>query len=227
MVTGSDDGTIALWDWVSGTREHTLIGHEAPVTAVAFTPSGDRIVSGDRHGRVLVWSTARAELIAQRASYGNRITSIEFGSGITRDALVCDSDYHVRLLDLDTGHTTTVFRILGAMRAAFVPFWDRVVVARCFDAELWNLWNPSGPTRKFQPRSSGFVHHIGFLDSKHLVTAGNHGDISIWYIESGHELAHFPPRGALDAMAVTSDGRIVCVPGFEGQACSILRVERP
>ncbi len=46
LVSGSDDGTIRMWDMTSGSCQHTLIGHNDPVRSVCFSPCGTKIVSG-------------------------------------------------------------------------------------------------------------------------------------------------------------------------------------
>src|SRR5215470_16487723 len=43
MVTGSLDGTVKLWDTVSGLLIRTFFGHSASVQSVAFSPDGEKI----------------------------------------------------------------------------------------------------------------------------------------------------------------------------------------
>ncbi|KAG0697559.1 WD40-repeat-containing domain protein [Suillus ampliporus] len=56
ITTASDDKTVRLWS----TKTHQQIGkpleHTAFVYCVAISPNGDLLVSGDREGKVLVWS---------------------------------------------------------------------------------------------------------------------------------------------------------------------------
>ena len=56
LAIGHADGTITLWD--VATRSPLggpLLGHDAPVTALAFAPDGAQLVSGDDTGAVLRW----------------------------------------------------------------------------------------------------------------------------------------------------------------------------
>ena len=48
------DGVIRLWD-LAGKELAKLEGHEDEVTAVAFSPDGQWLVSGSRDGTALVW----------------------------------------------------------------------------------------------------------------------------------------------------------------------------
>jgi len=54
-VTASWDTTLRLWTVPGGAELRTLRGHAGPVTAVAFSPDGARLVSGGEDRRVVVW----------------------------------------------------------------------------------------------------------------------------------------------------------------------------
>ena len=54
VVSGSDDGTVKVWDLNSGQEERTLSGHGGGVMALALTGDG-RVVSGSYDGTVKVW----------------------------------------------------------------------------------------------------------------------------------------------------------------------------
>lgn len=46
LVSGSWDGTVRLWETTSGELSNTLVGHDGKVTSVAFSDSGEWLVSG-------------------------------------------------------------------------------------------------------------------------------------------------------------------------------------
>src|SRR5262249_18069862 len=46
LASGSEDGTVKLWDSAAGKVLLSLEGHSAGVTSVAFSPDGQRLVSG-------------------------------------------------------------------------------------------------------------------------------------------------------------------------------------
>ena len=68
IATGSPGTDIKLWNARTGEARGNLSGHEAEVSALMFSPAGDRLVSGDNRGHVRVWrKDARAERLGIRA----------------------------------------------------------------------------------------------------------------------------------------------------------------
>ena len=47
--------TIQIWNAETGNFVRTLEGHEGYVTSVAFSPDGERIVSGGLRGEIKIW----------------------------------------------------------------------------------------------------------------------------------------------------------------------------
>jgi WD40 repeat protein len=61
IVTGSVDGTVRIWDAVSGQELLGLNAHTGPVRSVAVTPDGQRILTGSDDGTVQIWEAASPE----------------------------------------------------------------------------------------------------------------------------------------------------------------------
>jgi WD40 repeat protein len=47
-----------VWDIATGKRLTTLAGHDAPVSALAFSPNGQRLLSGSHDRTVILWGRA-------------------------------------------------------------------------------------------------------------------------------------------------------------------------
>jgi WD40 repeat protein len=79
-----------------------LHGHDRPISALAFSPSGRHLVSGDWSGQVVVWSVEgfRAEAIA-RIKVPSRISGIAFGPKEERFWVSVESG-EIRMYDLAT-----------------------------------------------------------------------------------------------------------------------------
>lgn len=60
-LIGESGQTLEVWNITSGTRIAELAEHQASITTVVFSPSGEHIVSGDTSGNLVVWDTLRWE----------------------------------------------------------------------------------------------------------------------------------------------------------------------
>ncbi|MFZ5635486.1 MAG: WD40 repeat domain-containing protein, partial [Pseudomonadota bacterium] len=58
VVSGSDDGTVRVWDASSGDSVRELRGHEGVVLSVALSADGGRVVSGSSDGTLRCFSGA-------------------------------------------------------------------------------------------------------------------------------------------------------------------------
>ncbi|XP_023237021.1 autophagy-related protein 16-1-like [Centruroides sculpturatus] len=56
VIAGSQDGAIYIWNTSSGKIEKVLREHNAVVTACAWNPTGNHIISCDRAKKIVVWS---------------------------------------------------------------------------------------------------------------------------------------------------------------------------
>ena len=75
MPLGSADGTVRLWDAVTGEQQRVFHGGDAGgVYSVSFSPDGATLASGSRDGTVLLWDVKTGE--QQRCSGGIRATPI-------------------------------------------------------------------------------------------------------------------------------------------------------
>lgn len=64
VVTGSEDGTLRVWDLATGNQTASL-DHGGPVAAVAVSAGGQRYASADTNGVAKLWNAARNELLAE------------------------------------------------------------------------------------------------------------------------------------------------------------------
>ena len=58
IVSGSQDGTLNIWDALTGQETLTLRGLDYAASSVAFSPGGKRIVSGSLDGTMKVWDVS-------------------------------------------------------------------------------------------------------------------------------------------------------------------------
>src|SRR5690606_8875987 len=58
-------GDIEVWNRESNERVSVLSGHADPIGALAFSASGEQIISGDHGGRMMLWNRATGEKVSE------------------------------------------------------------------------------------------------------------------------------------------------------------------
>ena len=210
--------------------KQTLGGHPAAVTAVAFSPDGQRIVTGS-HNLVRVWDAATGREVFKLeghtgplcgAAYspdGQRIvTGSEDGS-----AKVWDAANGRELLSLK-GHTGPVRGV------AYSPGGQRIVTGsedktvKVWDAEAGKeLISLTGHSEK--------VFAVAFSpDSKRIVSGSGiwhaaNSEVKVWNAETGQELLDLKGHpGGVTSVAFSPDGQSL-VTGGEDRAAKVWNAE--
>lgn len=105
IATGGSDGTVRLWDPVTGDCRHRLEVHPDGVWPVALDDRGTLLATGDREGLVTVWDVATGEPVHRLPGHTAPVYTVAF-SPDGRTLLTGDAAADVRLWDLGTGHCT-------------------------------------------------------------------------------------------------------------------------
>ena len=101
IATGSDDGTVRLWDRASGNEiANRPPAHEPnrAVRSVVFSPSGDQLVSGGNDGTVRMWNSRTGQQIIWPAVDRTPVMSVAFNPAGDR-VVVGLGDGSVQTLD--------------------------------------------------------------------------------------------------------------------------------
>jgi WD40 repeat protein/serine/threonine protein kinase len=102
VITGGDDNLALIWDAITGKPRHTGLvscelyqatcqGHTAGVVAVAFSPNGQRVITGSKDKTARIWDPQTGREILALKGHSQEVTSASF-SPDGRSALTSSRD---------------------------------------------------------------------------------------------------------------------------------------
>lgn len=78
-ASSGNDTTVRLWK-IDGTPIREFVGHTTRVTSLAFSPDGQRIVTGSEDATARVWDVATGNQLRQFAGHTSSIWSVTFSA---------------------------------------------------------------------------------------------------------------------------------------------------
>ncbi|HLO33841.1 MAG TPA: WD40 repeat domain-containing protein [Anaerolineales bacterium] len=184
LASGSDDGTVILWEVTTKRLIGQLRGHTASARSVAFSPDGKTLVSGSDDHTLILWNVETGQLIHQLSGHSTPVLSVAFSpdgktlaSGSEGSTLILwdvKSGKPVRQLN---GHEASVLSV------AFSP--DGGTLASS-DADglvlLWDISTLPKPTAGNEPPIHELTRHADRVNS---VAFSPNGRILAWGRDDG------------------------------------------
>ncbi|KAF5331505.1 hypothetical protein D9758_018599 [Tetrapyrgos nigripes] len=217
IVSGSEDGTVRIWDAQTGTAiGEPLQGHEYWVQSVAFSPDGARIVSGSRDRTVRIWDAQTGTAIGEPLQgHEDWVQSVAFSPDGAR--IVSGShDRTVRIWDAQTG--TAIGEPLQGHESlvqsvAFSPDGARIVSGS--GDRTVRIWDAQTGTAIGEPLQGheDWVKSVAFSPDGARIVSGSHDrTVRIWDAQTGTAIGE-PLQGHeywVQSVAFSPDGaRIV------------------
>ena len=110
MISGSGDGTLKLWDTVTGQLIRIFQGHTGPVKSVVFSPSGTHALSGSDDSTLKLWDVVTGQVIHTFEGHAGPVVSVGFSSDGTR---VVSGSYDTTTRIWDAAAGTQVATFIG------------------------------------------------------------------------------------------------------------------
>ena len=199
--SGTPDYAVRIWDHESGELLHTLEGHRATVTSIAYSPAGDTLATADLQGNLRLWDARAGEVIATAQNLGSKLAYHPDGRRIAT------ASYFAGVVVLwDSYDLTEVGRVrlpAGTNALRISPDGERIAVAgrdqhlRVLDEGLAVEFDfdvsRDGPETGVELRTAGHVgpgvYDVDFApDGRRLVTGSDDGFVRTWDLATGQRL---------------------------------------
>jgi serine/threonine protein kinase len=192
VVSGSDDGTVKVWDSSTCHDLLTLKGHTGRVLSVAISPDGKWIVSGSQDRTVRVWdsSTGRNHLTLE--GHTDAVWSVAIspdGKQIISGSL----DSTLKLWDSSTAQNLgTLYGHRGSVRSVAISPDGKQIVSGSSDQTV-KLWDSSTRQELLSLKGhTGGVSSVAISsDGKRIVSGSEDGTVKVWDSSTHQELLSF------------------------------------
>ena len=189
MLSGSEDGTLRLWDVASGAALLTLTGHEGDVWACAFAPDGTQLLSGGEDGTLRLWDAASGAALLTLTGHAGWARACAFAPDGTR-LLSGGNDETLRLWDAASGAAllTLTNHAGGVLACAFAPDGTQLLSGN-LDGTL-RLWDAaSGAALLTLTGHDSWCRTCACApDGTRLLSGGGDGTLRLWDAVSGTAL---------------------------------------
>jgi WD40 repeat protein len=215
-IAASGFNQLKLWDAASGRELRTLVGPRIRISAFAFSPNGQTIVSGSGNSNgatVTLWDLASGRELRTIAEHGDFVNAVAVSPDgrmiVSGSSNPMGDQNFVTLRDAEsgrelhtfTGHTYTVTSV------AFSPD-GRTVLSGSRDRTL-KLWNVEDSRERHTLSGHGAaVNAVAFSPDGRTVAAGSADNaLTLWDARSGRALRTIKGHtNSISAVAFSSDG---------------------
>ena len=200
MLSGTDDGTLILWDALTGQELLRLEGHGSRIHDVAFSPDGRTLLSAADDQQAILWDAATGEALWRDTNPTDTVNAVAFSpdgrlfaaaAGTFRFAAAPidpqQVDYSVTIWDAATH--AEVARLDGhegpVTALAFSPD-SRRLLSGSIDTTL-RLWDVESGTllQRLIGHTSG-VMSLGFAQDGRTAASGSQdGSVLLWDLDNG------------------------------------------
>jgi len=187
-IVANGKAEVLFFESTTGRVTRTTKVHEGDIYNLALSPKGDRIASGGKDGKVIVWDIVNDKQVFASDLAGNEVMALAFSPDGQTLAAGCE-DGTVSILNANSGerisvpkkHEGKVFTV------AFSHSGEKLVTgSHDGTMALINLKGTGQPV--IMKGHAGAVFSAAFShDDEHLVTGSADGTMKVWNVATGKD----------------------------------------
>lgn len=175
LVTGGDDGKVAIWRPGETQPGQVFTGHTAPVVTLAVSPDGRRVASGSWDRTVRIWSLDGGKSIVLEGHRQN-VNGVAFTPD-NKSLVSVSYDPQLRIWPLDGGAPTVVTLAVPLNSVAIAR--DGEIVAGAADGKVL-FFSPTGERRgELEATETPVISIAMSRDGKLVAAASTRGSVAI------------------------------------------------
>ena len=196
---------------------HILTGHQQPVSAIAFSPDGQQLVSSSFDKTIKLWDTNSGKCVKTLLGHRNRIWTIAFHPNGTQIASGGD-DNHTKIWDLErerciktiVGHTNAILSVKLSPDGGYLASGNEDNTIRIWDVT-------SGKITQTLRGHTNRVWSVNFSPDGRLLASGSADyTIDLWDWQSGNCLKTFRGHNSWVWRVIFSpDGRTLASTSYD------------
>lgn len=218
----NDEGSIFEWDTENLKQVRLFRPGDQPVISLVFSADGTQgaSVTGSRK-EIVVWNVESGEIWSTISAHSEFTTFNPTGLAFTSDnryLLAAESDFIIRLYDLETGEALRRFeKHTDEVVSLTVHPEGREFVSGSWDSSII-LWDQeSGEIIRIMSHSDSIQKVVYSPDGQHLLSASWDNSMRLWRLPEGEEKKRFEGHiGAVVSADFNSDGTQVISGAADG-----------
>ena len=192
----SHDGVMKVWDSTTGNVSISLNAHDTRAKTIAFSPTGQHIVSADKSGTVKLWDASTGKLqfvLSDLQRKKTKSPTVVTGLGFSPDGKWLVSGNLAGWVMVQQCATGRLVHRVGGKEVAIlhvaVSHDGQWIAAADRDGTVF-LWDANdGQELQTIAATHGRITGLAFCDDRHrVVTGGADGTVKVWDAETGDEI---------------------------------------